>query len=274
MNLGKYEIETYYVVINSQTETRQRIIYTGNNGEDFFIERYYGNVRDGYRGSNTHFKNLSWSDIKTHIIGESIVINDQSVPPRPQIYLSISSIESIQREGNNSLIIVDTQIEPVTLEFLTEFDYNQAYSILNYLLQNSATDLNSLASDITPPTVFLNEYFFGEYINMDGLLNKSIQGPFSSEDSSTFIVNVDLSQFSGPTPITKSDIVSGLIYDITDNRDGSLTLTTDDISIYKDIISSENLVTEISGPGNYLCRFHLHDLGQNQNNTTIVFAVV
>jgi hypothetical protein len=49
MNLGKYEIETYYVVINGQTETRQRIVYTGNNGEDLFIERYFGNIREGYK---------------------------------------------------------------------------------------------------------------------------------------------------------------------------------------------------------------------------------
>jgi hypothetical protein len=34
MNLGKYEIETYYVVVNGQTETRQRIVYTGINEED------------------------------------------------------------------------------------------------------------------------------------------------------------------------------------------------------------------------------------------------
>jgi hypothetical protein len=271
MNLGKYEIETYYIVVNSQTEARQRIIYTGNNGEDFFIERYYGSVRDGYRGSNTHFKNLSWSDIKTHIIGESILINDQSVPPRPQIYLSISSIESIKRDGNNSLVVVDNQIEPVTLEFLTEFDYDQAYSILNYLLQSPMSDLNSLSSDIIPPVVFFNEYFFAEPIKLDG---SNLPGPFSSEDGSTFLIDIDLVQFSGPNPITKNDIVSGLIYDIIDNRDGSLTLTTNDISIYKDVISSENLVTEISTPGNYLCRFHLHDLGQNQNNSTVVFAVV
>ena len=52
MNLGKYEIETYYVVVNGQTETRQRVVYTGLNEEDIFIERYYGSIREGYRGFN------------------------------------------------------------------------------------------------------------------------------------------------------------------------------------------------------------------------------
>ena len=31
MNLGKYEIETYYVVVGGQTQTRQRVVYTANN---------------------------------------------------------------------------------------------------------------------------------------------------------------------------------------------------------------------------------------------------
>ena len=47
MQLGRYEIESYYVVIDNQTESRQRIVYIGNNGEEYFIERYYGNIRDG-----------------------------------------------------------------------------------------------------------------------------------------------------------------------------------------------------------------------------------
>jgi hypothetical protein len=274
MNLGTYEIETYYVVINSQTETRKRIVYTGNNGEDFFIERYNGIVRDGYRGSNTNFKNLYWSDIKSHIVGESIVINDNSNPPRPQIYLNIASIESIQRISENSLIIVDTQIEPVTLEFLTEFDCDQSYSILNYLLQNIDFNLNGSISDIIPPVIFFNEYFFSEYVNIDSQLRQVDVGQFSTEDGTSVVINIDLSIFSGPIPISKSDIIDGLIYDIIDNRDGSLNLTTNDISLYKDSIVSENLVDEISTAGNYLCRFHLHDLGQNQNNSTIVFSVV
>jgi len=271
MNLGKYEIETYYVVVGGQTKTRQRVVYTANNGEDIFIERYYGTIREGYKGSNTFFKNLSWNDIKTHIAGDSIVVNDKSNPPKPQIYLSISSIESIQRDGDLRLIIIDSQIDPVTLEFLTIFDCDQAHSLLNCLLQDPLLDLNSVTSDIIPPIIFFNEYFFAETIKLDG---SNLPGPFSSEDGSTFRVDIVLNDFQGPKPMTKDDIVLGLIYDITDNRDGSLSLTRDDISIYKDVIGSENLVTEISTSGNYLCRFHLHDLGQNQNNSTVVFSIV
>lgn len=270
MNLGKYEIETYFVVSNGQTETRQRIIYTGFNGEDFFIERYYGNIREGYSGSNTVFKNLYWTNIKSHNVGDSIVINDNSIPPKPQIYLSISNIESIQKDELR-LKIIDTQIEPITLEFVSDFDCLQAYSLLNLILQDKDTDLNKITTDLTPPIVFFNEFLFGESIKIDG---SNLNGPFSSQDANIFRVDIKIDEFLGPIPLTKNNIIEGLIYEITDNRDGKIDLTVNDITIYKEVVSPENVVYEIEDYGIYLCKFHLSDLGQNQNNSTIVITVV
>lgn len=271
MDLGKYEIETYIVVVNGQTENRQRVIYSGNNNESFFIERYYGSVRTGYKGANTFFKNLYWTNIKSHIVGESILINDNSSPPTPQIYFNITSIDSIQRTGDNTLVVIDNQIEPITLEFISVFDKNQAYSIFSLILQDSSIDLNTLATDLTPPTIFLNEYFFDEPINLD---NSVLPGPFSSEDGDLFRVDLSLELFEGPMPLLKDDIITGLIYDITDNRDGSINLTTDEIIIYKDVISYDNIVDEISGTGIFICKFNLQDLGQNQNTSTIIFSII
>lgn len=274
MNLGKYEIETYYVVLNGQTETRERIIYIHDNNEDIFIERYYGVIREGYKGSNTHFKNLAWTNIKSHIVGESIVVNDNGVPSKPLIYFSISSIESVQRDGDTKLVVVDNQIDPITLEFISVFDADQTYSIFNLVLQDPNTDIGSLSMDITPPIIFFNEFFFGEVIKVDSNLKMALSGPFSTDDGSQFIIDINYDSFEGPKPITKTDVMTGMIYDITDNRDGSINLLDTDVFIYKDIISSENLVNEISGPGNYICKFNLHDLGQNQNNSTIVLSIV
>jgi hypothetical protein len=276
--LGRYEIETYYVVVNSTTETRQRIVYIGNNGEDYFIERYIGNIRDGYGQSNTYFKNLLFTNIKSHIPGESIVILDNGVPAKPQIYLSISSIESIQRDGEFKLIIIDSQIDPVTLEFLTYFDCNQAYSMMNYLLENPLLNLDDLISDLKAPVIFFNEYFFGTVVNLDIPFDRGFGtqpvGPFSTEDGSSFRIDIDLSTFIGPLPITKSDILSGLIYDITDDRDSSVGLVDSQVLIYRDVVSLGNEVNDISGVGNFLIRFHLHDLSQNQNTSTIIISVI
>lgn len=270
MDLGRYEIETYFVVINGQTQTRQRIVYIGNNEQDIFVERYYGEIRTGYKGSNTFFKNLLWTNIKSHIVGESIVINDFSNPPKPQIYLNITSIESVQRNGEIRLIIVDSQIEPITLEFISVFDCDQAYSMLNFILQNPNVDIDTLSSDITPPIIFFNQYFYSELVKLEG---SELEGPFSTEDGDSFLLDIVYSDFEGPKPITKTDIIQGLIYDVTDNRD-NIAFSEGDLIIYKDVISSENIVDEISDVGIYLCKFHLLDLGQNQNNATIVFSIV
>ena len=272
MQLGRYEIENYYVVINSVTESRQRVVYIGNNEEDYFVERYYGTIRDGYSQSNTFLRNLNLADIKSHIPGESIVIVDKSMPPKPLIYISLSSIQSIERSGDNRLIIIDSQIDPTTLEFLTSFDCDQAYSLLIYILQNPSTDIGTMNADIKPPVIFFNEYFFGERISLDG--DPSMAGPLSTEDGSLFRVSIDMASFEGPTPISKNDIILGMIYDITDNREGSLTLADGDVMIYKDAISINSEVNEISVAGEYMVRFNLIDLSRNENTSTIIISII
>lgn len=274
MQLGRYEIENYYVVINSQTESRQRIVYIGDNGEDYFIERYYGDIREGYSQSNSLLRNLNFTDIKSHIPGESIVILDKSLPPKPLIYISLAGIQSIERDGELKVIIVDPQVDSMTLDFLTKFDCDQAYSLLNYLLENPMTDIGTMGADTTPPIIFFNEYFFGTDILIDGESTKRF-GPLSTQDGTIFRIDIDLSTYAGPMPITKDDIISGLIYDVTDNRDGSITLENPYVFIYKDVISVSDEVEEIATTGTHMVRFHLHDLGQNNiSETTVIISLI
>lgn len=272
MQLGRYEIESYYVVINNQTESRQRIVYIGNNDEDYFIERYYGNIRDGYSQSNSFLSNLNFTDIKSHIPGESIVIHDKSIPPMPLIYISLSSIQSIERDGDLKLIVVDSQIDPTYLNFLTKFDCDQAYSLLIYVLDNPSVNIGTIHADTMPPVIFFNESFFGVKVQLDSDLTR--RGPLSTEDGNIFRINIDLSTYKGSSTITKENIISGLIYDITDNRDGSLSLATGDVLIYKDVISINSEVNEINGVGNYMVKFNLIDLGRNENTSTIIISLI
>ena len=275
MQLGRYEIENYYVVINNQTESRQRIVYIGNNGEDYYVERYYGDIREGYSQSNSFLRNLNFTDIKSHIPGESIVILDKSLPPKPLIYISLSSIQSIERDSDLTLIIVDPQVDPTYLDFLTKFDCDQAYSVLNYLLENPMADIGTMDADTNPPVIFFYEYFFGASIAVEGGLLRS-GGPLSTQDGDIFRIEIDLSVYEGPMPITKDDIISGLIYDITDNRDGSITLETPDVIIYKDVIGVNNEVEEIADvTGSYMVRFNLNDLGQNDISAkTVIISLI
>lgn len=266
MQLGRYEIESYYVVINGQTESRQRVVYIGNNEEDYFIERYYGNIRDGYVQSNSLLRNLNFSDIKSHIVGKSIVVMDKSIPPMPLIYISLSGIQSIEREGDIKLIIVDSQIDPTSLEFLSKFDCDQAYSLLIHLLENPSINIGAIEPDTKPPVIFFNETFFGSRVQLES--NPTLIGPFSTEDGDIFRIDI-----VSNVKITKEDILSKLIYDITDNRDGEISLASGDVMIYKDVISISSEVNQIDRIGNYIVKFNLVDLGRNENNSTIIISL-
>ncbi len=158
------------------------------------------------------------------------------------------------------------------MEFLTTFDFDQAYSILNYILQNPMENIDNLVVDNIPPIIFFNEYFFGEIVKLES--NQNLSGPFSTENGNSFLININLEQFEGPNPISKTDLISGLIYDVTDNRDGSLQIVDEEILIYKEVINSDSLVDSINSVGNYILKINIKDLGQNQNNVTIVISVV
>ena len=101
-------------------------------------------------------------------------------------------------------------------------------------------------------------------------------GPLSTQDGDIFRIDIDLSVYEGPMPIKKEDIISGLVYDITDNRDGSISLETPDVHIYKDVIGVSNEVEEIADvTGSYMVRFNLNDLGQNDISAkTVIISLI
>lgn len=268
MNLGRYEIETYNVVVNGNSVERQRIIYYANNGVDFFTERYYGEVREGYIGKTFRFRNLTYNCICSHVLNESIVINDsQGVP---LVYITISSIQSIQRDGDVRLIVTDSQVDPVNLEFISPFDSNQAYSMLNQLLQNPELDLNNMSIDTIPPQIFFNDSFYGTGIVMVGSLDI---GPFSTNDGNLFSITINRTTFQGPFPINKAAILNGLIYDVIDNRDDNLNVAEGNITIYKDVADISNVVESINSAGYYIVKLSIVDLSGNENTATFSYII-
>jgi hypothetical protein len=72
-------------------------IIIGEEGDhkDYFISFF----NDTLNQTGTSFVNLEYTDIKTHVVGESIVIFDKSSPVKPLIYLLISNIQSITKSG-------------------------------------------------------------------------------------------------------------------------------------------------------------------------------
>jgi hypothetical protein len=266
MNLGKYEIETYTVMVMGLPVQRKKIRYTSNNGIDFFDERFYGEIREGYVGSNTKFVDLTWGCIKTHVIGETVLVVDRQGVPL--IYLTISSIQSIQKSSDLEILILDSQVDPVTLSFLTQFDSSQAYSMLNYLLQNPMIDLNGMSPDTMPPQVFFNELFFGSpLLPKDDVSSMGSIAPYSTDDCVHYVAQIDSAILL--FPVSKSLIISELVYDVVDNRDDNVVVTESDITIYRDSVSEENEVDVFDGTGMFIVKLSLVDLVGNTCVVTI-----
>ena len=276
MNLGKYEIETYYVVVNGQTEARQRVVYTGLNEEDIFIERYYGSIREGYRGSNTFFKDLEWIDIRTHIVGESIVINDKSSPVKPLIYIRLSDINSIERSGQ-ILIIDDSSLGTIFLQFRTETDTYQSHSLLNYVLQNPNTDidnLNPVIDNFDPVIYFYSQVGntqSGDYILYnDGItIGATFSTPYNTFDNGlTFSTNISLLQSgtASGTVIDKPQLINLLVDYITDNRDGYMSILPSNLIIS----GTGGSVSSILNTGTYSLTFDFSDIAHNYLDGVIV----
>ena len=120
------------------------------------IDDNYSIFTDILNQTGTSFIGLEYTDIHSHVVGQSIVINDKSSPVRPLIYINLSDINSIQIVGS-ILIIDDLSRGSVFLEFLTQYDAYQANSLINYILDNSNIDidsLNPLEDDISPVLYF------------------------------------------------------------------------------------------------------------------------
>jgi hypothetical protein len=265
MNLGRYEIDNYQVSVGGVTQSRQKITYIGNNGLDIFVERYFGYIREGYKSSSMIFKDLIWSQIRTHIKGESLKVNDPD--GNPQIFISLSSISSVDRSTPKTLIIIDSQYEPIFLEFRTELDCDQAFSLLNLVLEDPQIDLNQINSvDSDGPVIHLSSSFLNSPILIPE--NENI-GPFSSEDSTQFDIELEFSQIEGFLPLKKSFLVNAIIYDVTDDR-GSISYDEFDL----EILNGETSVTEISSLGEWQLRFEVSDIASNKTMITININII
>lgn len=46
--LGTYEIINVEIIVNGEVEIRQNIVYYDTANREYLVERFYGEIRDGY----------------------------------------------------------------------------------------------------------------------------------------------------------------------------------------------------------------------------------
>lgn len=228
----------------------------------------YSFFNDDINQSGTSFTGLEYTDIKSYVVGESIVIYDKNSPPRALIYLGLVNINSIEI-SDNFLIIDDESHGSIFLSFLTEYDALQAHSLLNYVLQNPSVDIDTIIPiyDDVSPVVYFNSTAgaTGSYIvDYTGL---TFSVPYNTEDNGfTFSTSISLSTY-GTSGVIDRDSLIGLLVDyIDDNRDGSMNLMPSNL-----IISGTAGNTNVIGVvGTYSLQFNFADLAHNDINNVII----
>jgi hypothetical protein len=258
------------IVLTGNSTNRVKQLYLTNPNSKYsvtleimvaVIDEEYSFFTDTINQTGTSFTGLSYTDIKSYVIGESIVINDKSEPVRPLIYINIVNISVIEKSGN-ILIMDDTSLGSIFLQFLTEYDAFQAQSLLNYVIENPSVDINTLnpISDSLDPVI----YFYstvgasasGDYIAFNG---STASLPYDTSQGLTFSTSISLGTFGSASVIDK-DLLSGLLISgVSDNRDGTMSLISSNI----EITSGTSSVNTISATGSYIITFNLGDIAQN-----------
>ena len=229
------------------------------------IDDNYSIFTDTTNQSGTTFVNLNYTDIHSHVVGESIVINDKSDPVKPLIYIRLSDINSIERSGQ-ILIIDDSSLGIIFLQFLTENDTFQAHSLLNYVLQHPSTDIDTLSpvSDSIDPVLYFYDMIGDEYISFNGA---TAGVPYDTTDGFTFSTSISLTSFGTASGyIDKSQLIYLLIDGISDNRDGTMSIIPSNLIIS----GTAGNINNILNTGSYSVTFNFSDIAHNYLDGVIV----
>jgi hypothetical protein len=234
------------------------------------IDDTYTFFNDTLNQTATTFTGLSYTDIETYVVNQSIVIKDTN--NNPLIYLNLANINSITR-SEKILTVEDDSLGNILLLFNTIEDALQAYSLISYILSNPSVniaDLDPLADEV-PPKIF----FYTNVGNTSSgyTISSSITsstptyaGATFSEFGYTFSTQLVLSDYGAE--ITKSKLIEILISGVNDDRDGTMSITVSNVSL---IGTNSTSVNSITGTGTHSLSFDFSDIAQNYVNGVMFY---
>lgn len=256
------------LVLTGNSENRIPQLYLNNPNLNYpvyldimvaVIDDNYSIFNDYINQSGTSFTGLEYTDIKSYVVGESIAIYDKNTPKRALIFLGLVYINSITLDGK-FIIIDDESYGMIFLQFLTEFDANQAHSLLNYVLENPSIDIDNIIPivDSVSPIIYFNSTagLTGSYIEFNGSTSSV---PYSTINGYTFSTSISLSTYGTSSIIQKDRLIGLLINHITDNRDGIMNIMDSNIIIS----GTAGVVNSIGYTGTYSVTFDFSDLAHN-----------
>lgn len=269
-DMAKVYTMAQMMVLTGNSTNRIKQLYLSNPSEKYtvsldvmvgVIDDTYTFFNDTINKSSTSFVGLNYTDIKTHIIGESFKILDKGTPVRPLIYFDIVNIETIEKTGT-ILIIDDASYGTIFLQFLTEYDAYQAHSILNYIIENPTINIDAIPNgDNEDPII----YFYSsvgdldnDFIALDGDL---INGPYNTSMGLTFSTEFSLLTYgtASGTYLDQTQLIYLLVDRISDNRDGTMSMQPSNLII----TGTSSVVSTINLPGTYSVTFNFSDIAHN-----------
>lgn len=252
---------------NSSNRIPQLYLTNPNSKYPVILDLMIGVIDDNYTFFNddlnqsaTSFTGLEYTDIKSYVVGESIVIYDKGTPKRALVYFGLPYIESLSIDS--TFIIIDDQTYgTVFLNFISEFHANQAFSLINYVLEHPNVDIDTITlPDETPPVIYFNSRSgaTGSYIvNYTGATSGT---PYNTgTDGLTYSTTISLVNWGTSSVIYKDKLTDLLIDYIDDNRDGNINIMGSDLLI----MGTQGLVNSISVVGTYSLTFNFTDLAHN-----------
>jgi hypothetical protein len=231
------------------------------------IDDSYNYFTDTLNQTGTTFVGLEYTDIHSYVVGESIVVKDKSAPPKALIYIQLVNINSLERSGK-ILVIDDSSRGSIFLQFLTEFDAEQAHSLLSYVLSNPNINIDTLVplEDIIAPVVTFFSRVGGSGSSSFISFNGATAGvPYNTSLGITFSTSISLSTFGSASVIDRYLLGNLLINNVVDNRDGTMSLMNSNLII----TGTGGTVSSILSTGTYSVSFNLSDVAQNNVNSII-----
>ena len=225
------------------------------------IDDNYSFFNDDLNQSATSFTGLEYTDIKSFVVGESIVIYDKNTPPKALVYFGLPYIESLSVDST-FIVIDDQSYGTVFLNFISEFHANQAFSLINYVLENPNVDIDLVVlPDEVPPTIYFNSRAGGStgsyIVNYTG---STYSVPYNTEfDGLTYSTTISLSNWGTSSVLYKDKLQDLLIDYIDDDRDGNMAIMDSELLI----MGTQGMVNSISIVGTYSLTFNFTDLAHN-----------
>lgn len=201
------------------------------------------------------FNNLKYTDIKTHIVGESIVIYSNDLIPVPICYITIDDLKQATITKNSKIITIsDISIGSIYLDFVNTQNAVQAYSLIEWVRNTPNAiiqDLNPVEDNIDPIIKFTNIVYMVD--------STTYSIPYDSSITTTFSATMSFGIYASNSVISKSVLANNLIDEVKDNRDDNVNIDGNSILIYDGI----NELTSIVTTGVYSIHFNIMDNAEN-----------